>query len=79
MTFMQDFNSLFAPMDKKYCGIFYGISFIYFFLMISSIVSLVFLLKDFKRYKFLIFQSIIVMIGFGVNYFYNRLLFNMCK
>jgi hypothetical protein len=76
---MQDFNNLFSPMDKKYCELFYVISVIYFFVMISAIIHFLFLFKDIKRNKNLIFSSIIVIITVGINYIYNRLLFNMCK
>ena len=79
MSLTQDFNSLFAPMNKKYCDLFYGISVFYFFLMISSLVSLIFLFKDIKRNKFLIVNSVVIIIMLGINYIYNRLLFNMCK
>lgn len=79
MSLTQDFNSLFAPMNKKYCDLFYGISVFYFFLMISSIVSLIFLFKDIKRNKFLIVNSVVIIVMLGINYIYNRLLFNMCK
>ncbi len=79
MSLTQDFNSLFAPMNKKYCDLFYGISVFYFFLMISSIISLIFLFKDIKRNKFLIVNSVVIIVMLGINYIYNRLLFNMCK
>jgi len=79
MTFAQNFNSLFAPMDKKYCDLFYGISIFYFFLMITAIVSLIFLFNDMKRNKYLIVNSVVIVATLGINYIYNRLLFNMCK
>lgn len=79
MSLTEDFNSLFAPMNKKYCDLFYGISVFYFLLMLSSIVSLIFLFKDIKRNKFLIVNSIVIVVMLGINYIYNRLLFNMCK
>jgi hypothetical protein len=79
MTFAQNFNSLFAPMDKKYCDLFYGISIFYFFLMITAIVSLIFLFNDMKRNKYLIVNSVVIIATLGINYIYNRLLFNMCK
>jgi hypothetical protein len=79
MSLTEDFNSLFAPMNKKYCDLFYGISVFYFILMLSSIVSLIFLFKDIKRNKFLIVNSIVIVVMLGINYIYNRLLFNMCK
>jgi len=79
MSLTEDFNSLFSPMNKKYCDLFYGISVFYFLLMISSIISLIFLFKDIKRNKFLIVNSVVIVVMLGVNYIYNRLLFNMCK
>lgn len=78
MSLIQSFNDLFSPMDKKYCDLFYAISVFYFLIMIMSIGSLVFLFKDIKRNKYVIANSIIVILMLGVNYIYNRLLFNMC-
>jgi hypothetical protein len=80
MSLVQNFNSLFfSPMDKKYCELFHGISMFYFFIMIIAIVHFVFLFQDIKRNKYMIFNSIIVILTISVNYIYNRLLFNMCK
>ena len=79
MSLVQEFNNLFAPMDKKYCELFHAISVFYFLIMIMSVVSLIFLFKDIKRNKYVIANSIIVVLMLGVNYIYNRLLFNMCK
>ena len=79
MSLIQDFNNLFSPMDKKYCDLFYAISVFYFLIMIVSIVSLVFLFGDIKRNRYIIINSVIVISMLGINYIYNRLLFNMCK
>ena len=79
MSLIQDFNNLFSPMDKKYCELFHAISVFYFLIMIMSIISLIFLFKDIKRNKYVIRNSVIVVLMLGVNYIYNRLLFNMCK
>jgi len=46
MSLTQDFNNLFAPMDKKYCELFHGISVFYFLIMILAIFNFVFLFKD---------------------------------
>ena len=51
----------------------------YFFIMIGAILHFLFLFKDIKRNKNFIFSSIIVILTIGVNYIYNRLLFNMCQ
>ncbi len=79
MSFVQSFNNLFAPMDKKYCELFHGISMFYFFIMIIAIGNFLFLFKDIKRNKFLMINSLVVVLMLGINYIYNRLLFNMCK
>jgi hypothetical protein len=79
MSLTQDFNSLFAPMDKKYCDLFYAISIYYFLLMIIALVSLIFMFGDMKRNKFIIVNTIVGISLLGINYVYNRLLFNMCK
>jgi hypothetical protein len=79
MTVAQDFNSLFAPMDKKYCDLFYYLSFINFILMVGTIIGLIFMFRDVKRNKFLILNSAVLIAVQSVNYVYNRLLFNMCK
>ena len=79
MSLVQDFNNLFSPMDKKYCELFHAISVFYFLIMIMSLISLIFLFKDIKRNKYVIANSVIVVLMLGVNYIYNRLLFNMCK
>ena len=79
MSIVQDFNDLFSPMSKKYCELFHGISIFYFLIMLVAIVNFFFLFKDIKRNKMLMVNSAVVVLMLGVNYIYNRLLFNMCK
>lgn len=79
MSLTQEFNNLFAPMDKKYCELFHGISVFYFLIMILAIFNFIFLFKDIKRNKYLMINSIVVVLMLGINYIYNRLLFNMCN
>ena len=79
MSFTQEFNNLFAPMDEQYCSLFHGISIFYFLIMIMAVFNFVFLFKDIKRNKYLMIHSVIVVLMLGINYIYNRLLFNMCK
>ncbi len=78
MSFTQNFNNLFGPMEKKYCELFHAISVFYFLIMILAIFNFVFLFKDIKRNKYLVINSIVVVLMLGINYIYNRLLFNMC-
>ena len=79
MSLTQDFNSLFAPMDQKYCELFHGISVFYFLIMVLAIFNFVFLFRDIKRNKYLMINSVVVVLMLGINYIYNRLLFHMCK
>ena len=66
-------------MSKKYCDLFFYLSFINFFMMVGTIIGLLFMFRDVKRNKFLIINSVILIAVQSVNYIYNRLLFNMCK
>ena len=52
MSLTQDFNSLFAPMDQKYCELFHGISVFYFLIMVLAIFNFVFLFRDIKKNKY---------------------------
>jgi hypothetical protein len=79
MSLIQDFNSLFSPMNKKYCDLFYAISVFYFLLMLMVVFSVFFQFTDVKRNKWTIFHSLVAIATLGINYIYNRLLFNMCK
>jgi hypothetical protein len=78
-SFIQDINGLFAPMDKKYCNLFYAISFINFFVMILVVINLFFLLTSQKKNMALIVISVSNILILGINYISNRLFFNMCK
>jgi hypothetical protein len=79
MSLLKDFNNLFSPMDKKYCDLFYGISIFYFVIMLIAVVHFIFLFQDIKRNRNIMFSTFIVILTLGINYIYNRLLFNMCK
>ncbi len=74
----KQFNDLFSPLDKKYCIYFYFLSVFAFVLMIFSIISIIFLLGDFQKHKFVIMNSISSAIMLGIAYFSNRLLYTMC-
>ena len=73
-----DFGGLFGPLDRKYCSYFYFLSVFAFILMIFSIVSLIFLLGDFQRHRYVIMNTISSAIMLGIAYFSNRLLYTMC-
>lgn len=74
----KEFNGLFAPLDKKYCIYFYFLSVFAFVLMIFSLISIVFLLGDFQKHRFIIMNSLSSAFMLGIAYFSNRLLYTMC-
>ncbi len=75
----KQFNGLFAPLDKKYCVYFYFLSLFAFVLMIFSIISIILLLGDFQKHRYVIMNSVSSAIMLGIAYFSNRLLFTMCN
>ncbi len=71
-------NSLFGPLDRKYCDWFFYLSLVAFMFMILTIVSGVFVLLQKKmktEYVLAILWSSAMYCAF---YFQNRLLYTMC-
>ena len=73
---MGDFtDNLFSPLGKEYCVYFYWLTVIAFiFLLLALYNSLMALLKG----KFKVFNFVMSLIGPGLIYFNNRLLYSMC-
>lgn len=71
-------DSLFGPLDKKYCDYFYILSILGFILLAIFLVSSV--LVGLSKRKGLDFymQALSISIGYGLFYFQNRLLHSMC-
>lgn len=71
-------DSVFGPLDKKYCDYFYILSILGFILLAVFLVSSV--LVGLSKRKGLDFymQALSVSIGYGLFYFQNRLLHSMC-
>jgi hypothetical protein len=68
-------DNLFSPFGKEYCAYFYWLSVIAFiFLLLALYNSLMALLKG----KFKVFNFVMSLIGPGLIYFNNRLLYSMC-
>ena len=68
-------DNLFSPLGKEYCVYFYWLSVIAFiFLLLALYNSLMALLKG----KFKVFNFVMSLIGPGLIYFNNRLLYSMC-
>tara|TARA_B110000879_G_C11183765_1_gene520002 strand:- start:9244 stop:9483 length:240 start_codon:yes stop_codon:yes gene_type:complete len=72
-------NTLFGPLDRKYCAYFFLLSIIGFVLMTLLVLSsLIIGLSKGKGIDFY-FQMISVAVGYAIFYFQNRLLHTMCS
>jgi len=72
-------NTLFGPLDRKYCAYFFILSIIGFVLLALLVLSsLVVGLSKGKGFDFY-FQMFSVAIGYAIFYFQNRLLHTMCS
>lgn len=76
--YSKEINNLFSPLDKKYCMYFYILSVIAFIFILFSLVSLILLLGDYSKHKYVIMSTISSIIMLGLTYFSNRLLYTMC-
>ena len=76
--YSKEINNLFSPIDKKYCMYFYILSVIAFIFILFSLVSLILLLGDYSKHKYVIMSTISSIIMLGLTYFSNRLLYTMC-
>ena len=76
--YKKEISNLFSPLDKKYCMYFYFLSVFAFIFLIFSIISLIFLLGDFRKHKYVIMNMVSSSLMLGVSYFSNRLLYTMC-
>lgn len=71
-------NTLFGPLDRRYCDYFYFLSIIGFVLLaILLVTSLVVGITKRKGVDFYM-QTISVALGYAIFYFQNRLLHSMC-
>ncbi len=77
---MNDFmNALFGPMHKDYCLYFYYLSIFGFILLTLSFLTMVRLVIARKRDGMFYMNSFMVLLGYGIFYFQNRLLHSMCS
>lgn len=77
---MNDFmNALFGPMHKDYCLYFYYLSIFGFILLTLSFLTMVRLVIARKRDGVFYMNSFMVLLGYGIFYFQNRLLHSMCS
>ena len=75
---MDVLDTLFGPVSKKYCSLFYVFSIICFlFYIIAVFASITYGVKHSKGPMFYLTTFIITSI-YAIGYFKNRLLFSMC-
>lgn len=77
---MNDFmNTMFGPVHKDYCLYFYYLSVFGFILFTISLLTMVRLAVSKKRGSMFYLNSSMVLLGYGIFYFQNRLLHTMCS
>ena len=78
---MDSFQSLFAPLDKDYCLLFYWLTVVNFiFLAIAGLGFISALLMLFRGKVTLMsaFYSFLMILVYGLMYFQSRLFYSMC-
>ena len=78
---MDSFQSLFAPLDKDYCLLFYWLTVVNFiFLAIAGLGFISALLMLFRGKVTLMsaFYSFLLILVYGLMYFQSRLFYSMC-
>jgi len=74
---MEDLmNTLFGPLDARYCNYFYYLSIFFFAVFAFAVVNV--LLKLFKNKKVDATETFVVLLQPLLVYFINRLYFSMC-
>lgn len=72
-------NTLFGPLHSDFCLYFYYLSVFGFILVIISFLTMLRLAMTHKRNSGFYVNSLMVLIGYGIFYFQNRLLHTMCS
>jgi hypothetical protein len=72
-------DTIYGPLSKKYCFYFYILSVFGFISLVLLVVSSLVIGISQKKGPLFYVQTISVAIVYGMLYFQNRLLFNMCS
>ena len=72
-------NTLFGPLDKDYCLYFYYLSIFGFVFLTISFLTIVRIAVMKRRSTAFYLNSFMVLLGYGIFYFQNRLLHSMCS
>lgn len=76
---MNNLNNLFGPLGKEYCYYFYVLSLFGLVALILLIISTLVVALFGKNSAGFNMQMLVAVVAYGILYFQNRLLFNMCK
>lgn len=76
---MNNLNDLFGPLGKEYCYYFYILSLFGLIALVLLIVSSLVMIVFGKNSAGFNMQMVVAVVAYGILYFQNRLLFNMCK
>lgn len=71
-------NTLFGPLDRKYCDYFYILSILGFVLLVILLITSLFVGISKRKGLDFYMQSVSVALGYAIFYFQNRLLHSMC-
>ena len=71
-------NDLFGPLHKDYCKWFYYLAVIYFILCVIAVLTAVWMAVSSKHSKVFYLNTSMMIFGYGIFYFQNRLLHSMC-
>ena len=71
-------NTLFGPLDRRYCDYFYFLSIIGFVLLAVLLVTSIVVGISKRKGADFYMQTISVALGYAIFYFQNRLLHSMC-
>ena len=74
----MDTQTLFGPLDQKYCDWFFYLSLVAFVFMVLTLVSGVFVLMQKKMKTEYMMALLWSSAMYGAFYFQNRLLYTMC-
>ena len=74
----NNLNSLFGPLERKYCDWFFYLSLVAFIFMILTLVTGVFVLMQKKMKTEYVLAILWSSAMYGAFYFQNRLLYTMC-
>lgn len=71
-------DTLYGPLDRKYCLYFYFLSILGFVLFVFMLFSILYITIAKKKDSSFYFPMLIASLGYGIFYFQNRLLYSMC-